>query len=357
MAAMTTTSHTTRSGAAPPLAVTMGDPAGIGVELTVQAWHLRHSEDLPTFVVYGSAQVLAARAAAIGHPLPVETVADANAAQQLFEDALPVIDLPLAAPCRAGVADPANGPVVIGAIERAVSDTVAGRAGGVVTNPIAKSVLYQAGFTYPGHTEFLAALAERLVAGGPFQPVMMIASEHLRVVPLTIHIALGDVPRAITREGIVTTVRIMAEALARDFAIPQPRIAVTGLNPHAGEEGSMGREEIDIIAPAVAELTASGLHVTGPHPADTLFHAAQRSNYDAVLGMYHDQVLIPAKTLAFDTGVNVTLGLPFVRTSPDHGTAFDIAGKGIASPSSLIAAMKLAQRMNAARRLRADHAP
>ncbi len=329
----------------------MGDPAGIGVELTVQAWHLRDSAELTPFVVYGSAEVFEARAREIGHPLPVETVPNAGAALALFDDALPVIDMMPALAVVAGVADPANGAAVIASIERAVGDTVTGHTAAIVTNPIAKSVLYEAGFSHPGHTEFLGALANCLVANGPYCPVMMITSEHLRVVPLTIHIPLGEVPRAITREGIVTTVGIIAQALERDFGIARPRIAVTGLNPHAGEKGSMGREETNIIVPALADLAARGLDVTGPHPADTLFHAARRSSYDAVLGMYHDQVLIPAKTLAFDTGVNVTLGLPFVRTSPDHGTAFDIAGKGVASPSSLIAALKLARSMSRTRRL------
>lgn len=332
-----------------PLALTMGDPAGIGLELALAAWQRRHEDNSPVFVVYGSAAALRDRSGAVGMDLSLELIDDPLRAPAVFGRALPVIDIALAAPARPGVADPDNGAAVIAAIERAVADTVSGRTAAVVTNPIAKSVLYQAGFTHPGHTEFLAALAERHLPGGPYHPVMMIASEVLRVVPLTIHIALADVPRAISTDGILATVRIMEAALRRDFSIARPRIAVTGLNPHAGEDGAMGREEIDIIAPAIAALRREGLDITGPHPADTLFHAERRHTYDAVLGMYHDQVLIPAKTLAFDTGVNVTLGLPFVRTSPDHGTAFDIAGTGRASPSSLIAALRLAAQMSAAR--------
>lgn len=332
-----------------PLAVTMGDPAGIGLELTALAWYRRHTECIPPFVVYACAASLLSRANAIGRALPICVVAEPGEAMAAFDRALPVIDIPLSVPTLPGVADPANGAAVVAAIERAVADTVGGRAAAVVTNPIAKSVLYQAGFAYPGHTEFLAALAERSVPGGPYLPVMMIASPALRVVPLTIHIPLAAVPRAINQDGIVACARIMARALERDFAIARPRIAVAGLNPHAGEDASMGREDIDIIAPAIAQLQAEGIEVSGPHPADTLFHAARRATYDAVLAMYHDQALIPAKTLAFDTGVNVTLGLPFVRTSPDHGTAFDIAGQGSGSPSSLIAALLLARAMCDAR--------
>jgi 4-hydroxythreonine-4-phosphate dehydrogenase len=224
-----------------------------------------------------------------------------------------------------------------------------GGAAAVVTNPIAKSVLQEAGFAHPGHTEFLGHLAEIRGGGQLVKPVMMLASADLRVVPLTVHIPLTKVPPLVTRGAILETVRIMHEALRRDFAIKAPRIAVTGLNPHAGESGTLGSEEQDIIAPAVEELRAQGLSVTGPHPADTLFHAEARQGYDAVLAMYHDQALIPLKTLAFDSGVNVTLGLPFVRTSPDHGTAFDIAGRGVASPRSLIEALKLAATMAARR--------
>ena len=349
MAGMSSPPEDNPKAGPPPLAVTMGDPAGVGLELTIKSWLRRDATGLSPFVVYGSAAALEARAHDIGSPIPLRRISEPGEAGAHFSTALPVIDLPLAAPTRAGVADPANGASVIAAIEAAVSAVVAGKAGAVITNPIAKSVLYQAGFSHPGHTEFLAALARRHLPDAPSQPVMMIASDELRVVPLTIHIPLSAVPGAITTDGIVTTVHIMAAALKRDFAIACPRIAVTGLNPHAGEDGSMGSEDGNIIAPAIAALREEGHSVSGPHPADTLFHKERRRTYDAVLAMYHDQALIPAKTLAFDTGVNVTLGLPFVRTSPDHGTAFDIAGKGIATPSSLMAALVMADRMRRAR--------
>ena len=343
-------------GALGPLAVTMGDPAGVGLELVGQAWLRRSAEALPAFIMLGSVAALRERFTTLGLEIPIAVVADPGEATGIFASSLPVIDIPLSIPARPGVADPANGAAVIAAIERAVCAVVSGEAAAVVTNPIAKSVLYRAGFRHPGHTEFLADLARRHYPDAPCEPVMMIASDSLNVVPLTIHIPLKAVPGAISTTGIIATVRIIAAALRRDFAIAHPRIAVTGLNPHAGEDGAIGSEDRDTIAPAIAELRAEGLDVTGPHPADTLFHAARRPSYDCVLGMYHDQVLIPVKTLAFDTGVNVTLGLPFVRTSPAHGTAFDIAGKGIASPASLIAAMKLAARMSARRTAHDAHA-
>ncbi|HRD75460.1 MAG TPA: 4-hydroxythreonine-4-phosphate dehydrogenase PdxA, partial [Hyphomicrobiaceae bacterium] len=238
-----------------------------------------------------------------------------------------------------------NAEAIVRSIERAVAFAEAGEAAAVVTCPIAKSVLQSAGFKHPGHTEFLAHLAETRRRGTTIRPVMMLAGPDLRVVPLTIHIPLADVPRAISRPLIIETTRITADALRRDFGLASPRIAITGLNPHAGESGTLGREEIETIGPAIGELKAGGLHVTGPHSADALFHAAARATYDAVIAMYHDQALIPLKTLAFDDGVNVTLGLPFVRTSPDHGTAFDIAGTGAARPESLIAALKLASEI------------
>ena len=238
---------------------------------------------------------------------------------------------------------------MIGAIDAATAAVMAGAARAVVTNPIAKSVLYAAGFSHPGHTEYLAALAERAHPGARCTPVMMLASDELRVVPLTVHVPVAAVPRLITAALIDATVRTTHAALQSDFAIAAPRIAVAGLNPHAGEHGSIGTEDRDVIAPAVVKLRRDGLDVTGPHSADTLFHAAARTGYDVVIAMYHDQALIPLKTLAFDSGVNVTLGLPFVRTSPDHGTAFDIAGQGKASPESLIAALRLADTLSTRR--------
>jgi 4-hydroxythreonine-4-phosphate dehydrogenase len=329
-----------------PLALTMGDPAGIGLEITLKAWLQRTAEPLAPFCLYGNAAALKDRCRDLSLVVPIVTIEHPHEAPRHFANALPVMDYALAAPAVAGSPDVKNADAVIAAISSAVADAAAGRVRGVVTNPIAKSVLYGAGFEHPGHTEFLAALAQKHWPGRRYHPVMMLACEALKVVPLTIHVPLSAAPGLVTRDLIVTTARITAEALRRDFGIAAPRIAVTGLNPHAGEGGAMGTEDRDIITPALHVLTAEGIRVSGPHPADTLFHAAARKTYDAVIAMYHDQALIPIKTLAFDEGVNVTLGLPFVRTSPDHGTAFDIAAKGIASPLSLIEALKLADAMS-----------
>jgi 4-hydroxythreonine-4-phosphate dehydrogenase len=254
-----------------------------------------------------------------------------------FADALPVLPLDLAAPAVPGRLDPANAPAVIAAIERAVGFAKAGRAGAVVTNPIQKSVLTAAGFPHPGHTEFLGELAG---TGQP--PVMMLACPGLRVVPVTVHLALARAVERLTTAAIVTQGRLVAAALRRDFGIAEPRLVVAGLNPHAGEDGTMGREDIEIVAPAVAALREAGIAVRGPLPADTLFTPRARAGYDCALCMYHDQALIPVKTLDMDGGVNVTLGLSIVRTSPDHGTALDIAGRGLADPGSLLAALRMA---------------
>jgi 4-hydroxythreonine-4-phosphate dehydrogenase len=272
-------------------------------------------------------------------------VAEPRGAVEIFDRALPVVPLKAAAAAMAGRPDPAFASATIESIERAVGYVRSGEASAIVTNPIAKHVLYEAGFRFPGHTEFLGALAAQW--GERAQPVMMLWSRELSVVPVTIHIPLADAPGALTRELIASTARIVAADLHDRFGIARPRLAIAGLNPHAGEGGAMGREEIETIGPAIAELRAEGLDVSGPHPADTMFHAAARARYDVALTMYHDQGLIPIKTLAFDTGVNVTLGLPFIRTSPDHGTAFDIAGKGLANPTSLIEAARLAARLAA----------
>jgi 4-hydroxythreonine-4-phosphate dehydrogenase len=243
-----------------------------------------------------------------------------------------------------GRPDPANAAGTIEAIDRAVADCLAGHAAAVVTCPIAKKPLYDAGFGFPGHTEYLAHLAS-LHTGGAVTPVMLLAGPELRTVPVTIHIALAEVPKVLTTELIVAISRITAADLASRFGIARPRLALAGLNPHAGESGAMGTEDERIIRPAVEILRAQGIDAFGPLPADTMFHARARAGYDVAICMYHDQALIPAKALAFDEAVNVTLGLPFIRTSPDHGTAFDIAGKGIARPDSLIAALKLARRL------------
>jgi 4-hydroxythreonine-4-phosphate dehydrogenase len=328
------------------LALTQGDPAGIGPELALAAWRQRQERAISPFAYLGDIAQLGALAERLGLSVPLRGVGWEEA-ESCFATALPVIGLSNRSPARAGVPDPANAAGVIEAIERGVEAVQAGRAAALVTNPIAKSVLYAAGFQHPGHTEFLAELAGRGREATP-RPVMMIWSEELAVIPVTIHIPLEAVPGQLTTELIVETGRIAAQDLRCRFGLARPRLALCGLNPHAGEGGALGKEDVAVVAPAIAQLRALGIEASGPYPADTLFHARARAGYDVALGMYHDQALIPIKTIAFDDGVNVTLGLPFIRTSPDHGTAFDIAGKGIARPDSLCAALRLASRMAAA---------
>jgi len=328
------------TGAPMPMAMTMGDPAGIGPELALAAWRERTPD--ARFMVFAAPYILAGAAKRAGFTVPIiET--DPAGAGAVFPNGLPVVPLKHAVEDAPGRPNPANAAATIESIERAVEAVRQGEARAVVTNPIAKATLYQAGFKHPGHTEYLGELAKAW--GAPAFPVMMIWSETLAVVPVTIHIPLADAPRALTAELIVRTARIVDRDLKARFGVKRPRLAVAGLNPHSGEGGAMGREEITIINPAIETLRAEGLDIVGPLPADTMFHPRARARYDVALTMYHDQGLIPVKTLAFDEGVNVTLGLPFVRTSPDHGTAFDIAGKGAANPSSLIAALKLADRL------------
>ncbi|HEY2481773.1 MAG TPA: 4-hydroxythreonine-4-phosphate dehydrogenase PdxA [Caulobacteraceae bacterium] len=322
-----------------PIALSLGDPAGIGPEIVVGAWRALQTSG-PAFVVVGDAASLA-RAAGLGAVKAVARFADGAA---VFADHLPVLDLPLPAPARPGAADPAAAASIIAWIERAAALALSGEASAVVTAPIAKAPLYKAGFKFPGHTEFLG---ER--TGAPEAPVMMLAAGGLRCALVTIHEPLAKVSGALSREGIVRVGRTTAEALKRDFAVAAPRLAVAALNPHAGEDGALGGEEAAIIAPAVRALQAAGIAARGPFPADTLFHPEARKTYDAALCMYHDQALIPVKMLDFWAGVNVTLGLPIVRTSPDHGVAFDIAGKGVARPDSLIAAVRLAAQIAARR--------
>lgn len=324
----------------PPLALTMGDPAGIGPDITLALWASRKTLSLPPFLYIGDAGALRARAALLDIDIAVEA-AEPETAAALFPDALPVLASDCAAPVVPGVPDSGNAGAVTGAIETAVALTIAGRAGAVVTNPIAKAVLYDAGFGFPGHTEFLADIAER-ATGKRALPVMLLAGPRLRSVPVTIHIPLKDVPRALTEELIVETATVTERDLRVRFGIARPRLAVAGLNPHAGEGGALGLEDDAIVRPAIERLKAAGIDAVGPLPADTMFHDAARATYDVALCMYHDQALIPAKALGFDDSVNATLGLPFIRTSPDHGTAFAIAGKGIARPDSLLAALRLA---------------
>ncbi len=324
----------------PPLALTMGEPAGIGGELALKAWKAAPC----CFFTIDDPARLSALSERLGLEVPVVAIAAPAEAEAVFPRALPVLVQELAAEVEPGRLDPANAAAVIAAIERAVALVRAGQTAAVVTNPIHKKTLYQAGFQYPGHTEFLAALADIDTA-----PVMMLACPGLRVVPITIHLPLIEAAGALTTEAIVHAGRVTAAALATDFGIAAPRLAVAGLNPHAGEGGALGREEAEIIAPAVATLSRDGIDVTGPAPADSLFHAAARGRYDAALCMYHDQALIPLKTIDFARGVNITLGLPFVRTSPDHGTALDIAGQGQADPRSLLAAFETARDMARAR--------
>ena len=325
-----------------PLALTMGDPAGIGLEIALQAWRQGASLAAPFFLLADPAAVERIDRA-LGQATPLEITTPAGAAQ-VFGHALPVVPLAARADSAPGRPDPASAPAILESIARAVDYVRSGEAAAVVTNPIAKKTLYDAGFRHPGHTEYLGELSRGWGPG--HEPVMMIWSPILAVVPVTIHIALAEVPRRLTTALIVATARTVDRDLRARFGIARPRLALAGLNPHAGEGGAMGREEIETIVPAIEILRSEGIDAFGPLPADTMFHAAARASYDVALTMYHDQGLIPAKTLAFDDGVNVTLGLPFVRTSPDHGTAFDIAGKGLANPSSLLAALKLADRLS-----------
>ncbi len=322
----------------------MGEPAGIGGEVALKSW-CRRGEGVPVFAILDDPARLAAIAEQCRIAAPVRAISAIAEAAAVFGTALPVLARPIAARVTLGRPSSATAADVIGSIEAAVRLAQSGEAGAIVTNPIQKKPLYEAGFPYPGHTEFLGALAG---LGEP--PIMMLATAEFRVVPVTIHVPLAEVPGRLSRHEIVRAGRIVAEALRRDFGIARPRLAVAGLNPHAGEGGTLGTEDNTIVAPAVDELRGAGIDARGPLSPDAMFHPAARQTYDVALCMYHDQALIPLKTIDFESGVNVTLGLPFVRTSPDHGTALDIAGNGIASPNSLIAALKLAGAMAATRR-------
>jgi 4-hydroxythreonine-4-phosphate dehydrogenase len=326
-----------------PIALTMGDPAGIGGEITLRAW-LTHPG--MNFVALDDPERLAGVAKTLGLDVPIRVVENASDAAAVYQHSLPVLPVCLAEPATPGHPNLANAASVVTSIERATALCLAGEACAVVTNPINKAALYQAGFHYPGHTEFLAALT-----GAVGQQIMMLVSPHLRVVPVTVHASLRASIAMLTTRMIVDAARTTATALRRDFGLAQPRLAIAGLNPHAGEQGALGNEETTLIQPAIDALRAEAIDVAGPWPPDTMFTPTARQRYDVAICMYHDQALIPLKTLDMDHGVNVTLGLPIVRTSPDHGTAYDIAGKGVADPSSLLAALTLASEL-ASRRAR-----
>jgi 4-hydroxythreonine-4-phosphate dehydrogenase len=326
-----------------PLALTLGEPAGIGPDLTLAVWLRRAELGVPAFYSVADPDFLKDRAERLGIDVPIVATTPETAATA-FASALPVVAIDAAPHAEPGRPDRSSAPAAVASIRRAVADVMAGAAAAVVTNPVAKNVLYNWGFAEPGHTEFLAKLVQEST-GRTLRPVMMLWSPELAVVPVTIHLPLRDIFAQLTTELIVETGRIVARDLATRFGMAQPRLAIAGLNPHAGEEGTLGEEDRAIVAPAVARLAAEGIRVKGPLPADSMFHESARATYDAALCMYHDQALIPIKTLAFDHAVNVTLGLPFVRTSPDHGTAFDIAGTGRADPTSLVAALRLAARL------------
>jgi len=327
-----------------PLALTLGEPAGIGPDITFAAWRRRAELGLPPFYLLADPAFVARRAERIAPDTPVAVVKPA-AATAAFATALPVVDIAVPVSAEPGRPDQSSAPAALAAIRRAVADVCVGAAAAVVTNPVAKNVLYRSGFPEPGHTEYLGKLAEEST-GVAAHPVIMLWSPELAVVPVTIHLALKDVIARLSESLVFETGRIVARDLRERFGIARPRLAIAGLNPHAGEDGALGDEDLTVVRPAVDRLKAEGIDARGPLPADSLFHQAARASYDVALAMYHDQALIPIKTLAFDHAVNVTLGLPFVRTSPDHGTAFDIAGTGRADPASLIAALRLAAKLS-----------
>jgi 4-hydroxythreonine-4-phosphate dehydrogenase len=332
------------SAAAAPLALTLGEPAGIGLDITIDAWLARREVNVPPFLFVGDSAALMRRAAQLGRDVRTVDATPADATQ-LFSEAIPCLDGAPAVSAAPGKIEPTDTSAVIDSIRRAVRMVRAGEARAVVTNPIHKKAMQAAGFAFPGHTEFLGALALEEF-GEEVSPVMMLAGPELRVVPVTVHIPLADVPGALTTERIVGVGKIVSRELTARFGIERPRLAIAGLNPHAGEDGMLGSEDEEIVRPAVEELRRAGIETMGPLSADTMFHPAARKNYDAALCMYHDQALIPIKTLSFDEGVNVTVGLPFVRTSPDHGTALPIAGTGEARATSLIAALKMADELS-----------
>lgn len=322
-----------------PLALSLGDPGGVGPEIVAKAWRALRPEPGLAFILLGDAALIEAQG------VPVLRITDPADAGDAFADAVPVIDRPCPSTPRSGSPDPSLAGSITGWIEEAVALTLSGATSGVVTCPIAKAPLYQAGFRFPGHTEFIAELTAATPFEGARGPVMMLTAKDLRACLVTIHVPLNEVPELVTTDRVLLTARVVHEALVRDFGIARPRLALAGLNPHAGESGAIGLEEREVLIPAVARLRDEGVTITDPLPADTMFHDEARATYDAAICLYHDQGLIPVKTLDFWGGVNATLGLPIVRTSPDHGVGYDIAGKGIARPDSLIAAIRLAAEM------------
>ncbi len=331
-----------------PLIVTMGDPAGVGPEIIARAWSVLSSAPGPLapvapFVVVGDADVLKAQAE------PVEAIISPADAASVFGRAIPVLRHPAPAPVTAGQPEPANAVAVADWIERGVDLVLSGEGCGLVTAPIAKAPMYASGFRFPGHTEFIAELTADVPFSGTRGPVMMLTAQNLRACLVTIHVPIDQLPELVTGERVARVARVVHESMKRDFGISAPRLALAALNPHAGEGGAIGLQEVTVLRPAAEALRAEGLNITDPLPADTLFHEEARARYDAVVCLYHDQALIPVKTLDFWGGVNATLGLPIVRTSPDHGTGFDIAGKGVARADSFIAAVRLASEMASAR--------
>ena len=326
-----------------PIVVTMGEPAGIGGEITCKAWLRRHEKLTPFFVIDDPHRLRAVsdRLGSVQKKVPIQVITTPADAMTVFSQALPVLPEILSVESIPGRPTLDNTKAVISSIKRAVAFIRNGHSAAVVTNPICKKILHTANFSYPGHTEFLAALA-----GSHIRPTMMLTCPGLRVVPVTVHVSLRQAVALLNRADIITCGHITARALQKDFGIRKPRLAVAALNPHAGEEGDMGIEENMIIRPAIEKLLENGINAIGPAPADTLFHVKARTSYDAVLCMYHDQAMIPLKTIGFHSGINITLGLPFVRTAPDHGTALDIAGMGIADESSMMQALRTAQEMS-----------
>lgn len=326
------------------LLVTVGEPSGVGPDVTLLAFRERDVLDLPRFVLLADPDMIARRAERLGIDVTIHRVSSLAESASVPPGELPVLPLVNRHLETPGQLDPANAAGTIEAIDRATRLVLSGEADALVTNPIDKKALYDAGFAHPGHTEYLAELCGTLT-GETLQPVMLLTGPDLSCVPVTIHIPLAEVPAALSTDLIVSTARIVLSDLRERFGLDAPRLAVSGLNPHAGERGAIGSEDETVIRPAVAMLQAEGFDVVGPLPGDTMFHPEARRRYDVALCMYHDQALIPAKTLAFDETVNVTLGLPIIRTSPDHGTAGDIAGTGTARPNSFVASLRLASRM------------